>query len=211
MANTAAPTGFRAVGQQDGASPTAGFDTMYILSSDTNSYFTGDPVILSTAAPGYITLPASGTTTGQAIAGIFVGCEYYSAATQKVQWAATFPGNVGAGSIVTANVITNPQQLWRVQGSTNAVLGTSVIGWNIGFASTSQANGNTLSGQSAVILASSTVTAISSAPFRIVATSTTYDPPGVNGTSTGSEGMQIMIVRGANWIRTGGALTAVST
>lgn len=209
--NTAAPFGFRSFGQQDGASPTAGMDRMFINSSDTNNYFTGDPVILSTAAPGFLTLPASGVTTGQAIAGIFVGCEYYNSNVQRVVWSSYFPASAGSSSPVNAYVITNPQQLFLVQGSTNAVLGTSVIGWNIGYASTSQAGGNTLSGQSVVILASSTVSANSSLPFRIVDTYTNYAPPGVNGTSTGSEGMQVMVVRGNNWIRMGGALTAVST
>lgn len=211
MTNTNAPFGFRPIGQLDGQAPTAGFDTYYINSSDSNLYFTGDPVVLSTAAPGYLTVPASGVTTGQPILGIFVGCEYYSATVQRPVWSAYFPGSVGSSSPVKANVITNPQQLFAVQGTSNAVLGTSVINFNIGFSPAVSSQGNQTTGQSVLTLLASAVSANSSYPFRVVATSTTYAPPGANGTSTGSEGYQVMIVRGNNWVRNGGALTATST
>lgn len=211
MPNTNAPFGFRPIGQQDGQAPTAGFDTYYLNSSDANLYFTGDPVILSTAAPGYITVPASGATTGQAILGIFVGCEYYSATVQRPVWSAFFPGSVGSSAPVACNIITNPQQLFLVQGTSNAVLGTSVINMNIGFSPATSSQGNQTTGQSVVTLLSSAVSANSSFPFRVVATSTYTFPPGVNGTSTGSEGYQTMIVRGNNWVRNSGALTATST
>ncbi len=213
MANTAAPFGFRAFTWQDGASPMAGQDRYFIKSSDTNSYFTGDPVCLSTASgfEGCITVPASGVTTGQPILGIFVGCEYFDANANRITWAARFPGSVGSSSPCNAYVITNPNQLFIAQGSTNAVLGTSVINMNIGYSSTSASGGNTLTGQSAVCLLSSAISANSSFPFRVVDVYANYAPPGANGTSTGSEALQIMVVRGNNWVRTGGALTATST
>lgn len=211
MANTDAKFGFRPIGNQEGSAPTAGFETYYLRSSDTNLYFTGDPVILSTGDPGYLTVPASGVTTGQPILGIFVGCKYYSPDVGRVVWNSYFPASVGSSSPVEANIITNPQQLFVVQGTSNAVLGTSVINFNIGFTPAVSSQGNTTTGQSVVTLLASAVSANSSYPFRVVATSTTYAPPGSNGTSTGTEGFQTMIVRGNNWVRNGGALTATST
>lgn len=208
MANSSAAFGFRAFGQREGTAPTAGFETYYIRSSDTNLYFTGDPVILSTGDIGYITVPASGVTTGQPILGIFVGCKYYSPDVGRVVWNSYFPASVSSSSPVSANIITNPEQVFLVQGTTNAVLGTSTIGMNIGFTPAVSSQGNTTTGQSVVMLLSSAVSGNSSYPFRIVATSTTFAPPGANGTSTGTEGLQTMIVTGNNWVRKN--LTALS-
>lgn len=211
VTNTNAPFGFRAFNWQDGASPMAGQDRYFILSSDTNQYFTGDPVMLSTAAAGYITVPASGSTTGQPILGIFVGCEYFDSANNQMRYNARFPGSVGSSSPCNAYVITNPQQVFIVQGSTGGALGSSNVNQNFGFLSAQSSLGNTLSGVSAVVLASSTATANSSFPFRLVDIYKNFAPPGVNGTSTGTEGYQVVLVRGNNWIRNSGALTATST
>lgn len=211
MANTNAPFGFRATNQQEGSAPTAGFETYYLRSSDANLYFTGDPVMLSSGDPGYLTVPASGVTTGQPILGIFVGCEYYSATVQRPVWSPYFPGSVGSSAPVACNVITNPQQLFLVQATSNAILGTSNINQNIGFSPAVSSQGNQTTGQSVLTLLASATSQNSSYPFRIVATASGLLPPGANGTSTGAEGYQIMVVRGNNWVRNGGALTATST
>lgn len=210
MANTFSPFGFRQFGQREGTSPTAGMDRLLLASSDTNTYFTGDLVVISSQSiiPGYITQPTSGTLS-PAIQGVFMGCEYYSPTVGRVVWNNYFPGNVGSSSPCNAYVCTNPEQLYTVQGTTTAVLGTSCIGLNVGVASSLQASGNTLSGQSYLALNSSTISANSSLPFRIVDTYTNYAPPGVNGTSTGSEAAQIMVVQANNWARKN--LTAYST
>jgi len=210
MPNTFSPFGFRSFGQQDGQAPTAGQDTMWILSSDTNSYYTGDVVVVSSQSlvAGFLTLPASGSTIGSPLSGIFNGCEYYSATVGRPVFSPYFPGSVGSSSPVKAFVITNPQQLYLVQGTTTAVLGTSCIGLNVGFASSLQASGNTTTGISNLALNSSTVTGNSSFPFRIIDTGARYLPPGVNGTSTDAAG-QIMVVAPNNFSRR--SLTAVST
>lgn len=207
MTNTFQPFGFRSFGRLDGGSPTAGMTKVTLLASDTNQYFTGDVVQISTS--GYLTLPASGSVTGSPIAGIFNGCEYYSPTVGRTIWSAFSGGNVTSSNPGFAYVITDPDQLFIVQGSTNAVLGSSVIGWNIGFASTSQGSGNTLSGISAEFLASSTPSATNTLPFRIMDFYGNTAPPGVNGTSTGSEGGQIMVVQMNNSYRR--SLTGVST
>lgn len=210
MANTFSPFGFRAFGRQEGGSPTAGLTRLYLASSDPNSYYTGDVVSISSQSgpAGYITLPASGTTIGSPIAGIFMGCEYYSPSVGRVIWSSWFPGNVGSSSPCNAYVVTDPDQLYTVQGTTTAVLGTSCIGLNVGFASSLQTTGNTLSGISGLALNSTTVSGNSSLPFRIVDTTSNYAPPGVNGTDGTSAGA-IMVVQLNNAMRR--SLTAVST
>lgn len=210
MANTFSAFGFRSFGDQDGASPTMGLTRYYLLSSDTNSYYTGDVVALSSQSlvAGYITLPASGTTTGSPILGIFAGCEYYSPSQNKIIWSSYFPASVGSSSPCNAYVITDPNQLFTVQCTTTAVVGSSAIGLNVGFASSLQSAGNTLSGISALALNSSTVSGNSSLPFRIVDTTSNFGPPGTNGTDGSTTGA-IVVVAFNNSARR--SLTAVST
>lgn len=210
MANTFSPFGFRPFGRQEGGSPTAGMVKLNLLSSDTNAYFTGDVVTISSQSlvAGYITLPASGTTTGSPIQGIFAGCEYYSPDVARVVWNSYFPGSVGSSSPCNAYVITDPEQLFTVQCTTTAVVGTSAIGLNVGFASSLQASGNTTTGVSYLALNSSTVSGNSSLPFRIVDTTSNYAPPGVNGTDGSTTGA-IVVVQMNNAARR--SLTAVST
>jgi hypothetical protein len=126
----------------------------------------------------------------------------------RVIWNSYFPGSVGSSSPCNAYVITDPEQLFTVQATTTAVLGTSVVGLNVGFASSLQTTGNTLSGISGLALNSSTVSGNSSLPFRIVDTSSAYFPPGVNG-ADGTTAGAIMIVQMNNSARK--SLTATST
>lgn len=209
MANTFAPFGFRQFGQREGSAPTAGMDRLLLLSSDTNTYFTGDTVVISSQSlvAGYITQPTSGTLS-PALQGVFLGCEYYSPTVGRVVWNSYFPASVGSSSPCNAYVCTNPEQLYTVQGTTTAVLGTSCIGLNVGVASSLQTTGNTLSGISGLALNSSTVSANSSLPFRIVDVYSNYAPPGVNGTDNTTAGA-IMVVQANNWARKN--LTAYST
>jgi len=213
MANTFDPFGFRQFGTLEGNAPTYGLTRRYIASSDTNTYFTGDVVMLSTAIPGYITQPASGVTTGNPILGIFNGCEYYSAAVGRVVWSSYFPGNLGTSSSpCNAYVIEGEDNLFLVQSTTSAVLGTSVTGFNIGFTTgqtgSSQSGGNTTTGISNIALLSSAVSANSSYPFRVVETSSNYLPPGTNGADGTSAG-SIMVVSFNNSLRR--SLTAETT
>jgi hypothetical protein len=210
MANTFSPFGFRPFGRQEGGAPTAGMTKLNLLSSDTNTYFTGDVVTISSQSlvAGYITAPASGTTTGSPIQGIFAGCEYYSPTVARMVWSPYFPASVGSSSPCNAYVITDPEQLFTVQCTTTAVVGTSAIGLNVGYASSLQSGGNTLTGISAVALNSSTVSGNSSLPFRIVDTTSNFAPPGVNGTDGSTTGA-ILVVQMNNAARR--SLTAVST
>ena len=205
MANTYSPFGFRPFGQVEGTAPTAGMERLFLASSDPNLYFTGDVVCQSSASlttnPNTISLWAP--SSGYIPAGVFVGCEYYNPSVGRQIWSAYYPGNVTSSLIYNAYVITNPQQLFIAQASTTGgVVGSSMIGWGITIATSGQATGNTTTGQSNVALASS-VTSIQSttSPFRVVDVYSNFAPPGVNGTSTGSEGGAILVVKPNNWLR----------
>lgn len=203
MANVFQPFGFKPFGRLDGGSPTAGMQKLTLLASDANTYMTGDVVMISSV--GAVTLPASGSTIGStgggSIAGIFNGCEIYQPNIGRVVWSAGSPGNVGSSSPGFAYVITDPEQLFIVQASTAAVLGSTAIGQNIGFVSSSNGVNNTLTGMSVCTLASTTTASVNTLPFRIIDTYTNTAPPGVNGTSTGSEAAQIMVVQMNNQFR----------
>jgi|KBSMisStandDraft_5_1062788.scaffolds.fasta_scaffold210092_2 hypothetical protein len=198
MANTNAPFGFRQFGRAEGGAPTAGFDRLFINSSDTNLYFTGDIVNRSSANNAFITNPSSavGIINEYGMAGVFLGCEYYSATVGRVVWSSYFPGNVGSSSPANAYVCTDDKQRYIVQGTSGAVLTSTSIG--MGYTATVQNSslGNQATGQSVMTLASSFPTGLSSnAVIRVVDLYSNYAPPGVNGTSTGAEGFQVAVVQ----------------
>jgi hypothetical protein len=195
MANTFAPFGFRSAGTLEGSGPTYGMTRRYLASSDTNTYFTGDVVQLSSGAnPGYITQQIAGNSSTEFILGIFAGCEYYSPAVGRVVWSSYFPGNLGTSSSpCNAYTIEGEDNMFLVQCTTTAVIGTSAIGQNVGVASSLQGNGNTLNGISGVALNSSTVAATTTLPFKIVDTSSNLLPPGTNGTDGTSAGAVILV------------------
>lgn len=200
MPNTAAPYGFRQFGQREGSAPTAGFEIRYASSALTTPIFTGDVVGLSTTAPYITSLGSTGGITN-VVEGIFLGCEYYNTNVNRVTWSSYWPGS-GALGDVKCNVCNNPEQLYTVQGTTGGVLGTSVIGFGIPFSITGSSLGNTLTGQSVMTVTSSLVTGLTSnAPFKIIDVYSNVAPPGVNGTSTTAEGLQIVVVQQNNAFR----------
>jgi hypothetical protein len=216
MANTISPFGFRSFGQREGSAPTAGQERLFINSSDTNTYFTGDLVYLSStpAGAGGQNFPAAISLSSQSgfPAGVFNGCKYYSPTVGRTVWNNYFPGSVGSSNVCEAFVMTNPQQLFLAQCSTTSgVCGTSNIGMNIATASSLQISGNILSGQSQAMLASSNVGFMASsaayppgsalANWKVVDVYANSAPPGVNGTSSGAEGGAILIVSPGNWSR----------
>ena len=197
MPNTYAPFGFRQFRRLDGGAPTAGFDTLTIASSDTNQYFTGDPVSDSTTGP-YVTVPSSAT-----IRGIFMGCEFYSPTFQRKVWSPYFPGSVQTSSGTAdaqAWVCTDPEMLYIVQGSTTNVIPSSNINSNFMVMIATSSLGNTTTGISAVALGSSTVTLNASGQFRLYDFYSNWAPPGVNGTDN-TVGGQIVIVSPNNFSR----------
>jgi len=214
MANTFVPFGFRQFGRMDGGAPTAGFDRLFIASSDTNLYFTGDVVCLS-SAQGFGTSPNTislwSGSSGYIPYGIFMGCKYYSPSVGRTVWSSFFPGSVGSSSPCDAYVCSDPDQRYIAQASTTGgVVGSSMMGWGITIATSGQASGNQTTGVSNIALASS-VTSLQSAtsPFRVIDVYSNWAPPGVNGTSTTAEGGAVLVVIPNNFFRKG--LNAAST
>lgn len=187
MANTlASPTmGFQVFGRLEGGSPTAGMTPMWIASTDAGSYFRGDVVATSSAggtnnSGAYITATISSTAV---VRGIFQGCYQYQPVTGRVVWSNSYNGAVtGSTGDVKAYVIDDPQQTFLVQGSTVVAITSSYIGGNAGFSS---GTGNTLSGYSNYVLASSLANlSTNSLPFRIVDFYSNYAPPAVPAIGT---------------------------
>ena len=189
MANTFAPFGF-AESHRLGAAPNyqLGGARRFILATNTNPIYFGDPVIQLSS--GYV---AQAAPAGQA-SGIFAGCEYISKAAKKIVWSPWWPGvsgdavQGGQGFDVVAKVIDDPLTVFRVQA--NGQLTVGMIGMNatftFGLAATSAPGTspapNQMSGVSNVALdVTQTVPAVTSTlPFRIL--DFIREPPGVNGT-----------------------------
>lgn len=205
MANTFSPFGFRQFGRMDGGAPTAGFDRLFIASSDPNLYFTGDVVCLSSATTGTNpnTISLWSGSSGYIPVGIFMGCKYYSPSVGRVVWSSFFPGNVGSSSPCDAYVCTDTDQRYIAQASTTGgVVGSSIVGFGITIASSGQAAGNQTTGVSNIALASSATTIQSAtSPFKVLDVYSNWAPPGVNGTSTGAEGGAILVVVPNNFWR----------
>lgn len=217
MANTFSPFGFRQFGRREGSAPTAGMDQLWIASSDTNSYFTGDLVAYSSASGAsttlgyqYLTLASSGSVPLSPLQGVFMGCEYYSPSVGRQVWSATYATGAGAASSnpVRAYVCTDPDQLYIVQSTTTATITSTSIGLNIGFGSSLQSGGNTLTGISNLAVNSSTPAGTNTLPFRIVDFYANYAPPGTNGCDITSAGT-VLVVAPNNFARK--SLTATTT
>ena len=151
-----------------GATPSTGGQNKYKIDSGYNtSLFLGMPVMYDTAGiaggnstnPGYIT-SAQRAITNPTI-GVFNGCFYTDALTQKPTFAAFYPGGTVpfAGpnnGDIDAFVIDNPWQQYNVQLSANlgatgdaaqALMGQT-LGMTVRAAGTTTVSGSNLSGQS---------------------------------------------------------------
>lgn len=244
MANTFAPFGFKQFRHLEGNQPTMGFETFRINSSDPSLIFTGDPVVTYNGVSQssgnyfgrYITGSSQvGTTFGTSVAvlGIFLGCKFYNPSVARMVWSPYWPGNQqAAGPDVEAYVCTDPNMLWTVQASTTTLLGTSNIGYGIGYTigqssvalNSTAVYGNQTTGQSqAALVSSGTLAATSSYPFIIYDFAGTYSggagmpswdiSPNAGALSNFVNGMDptsagaVLIVKGLNWVYNfGGAL-----
>lgn len=192
MANTSAAFGYRSFGHRDGSAPTMGMERLFIFSSDTNLYFTGDPVARSSATPGCIQ-PFLGSSLVPQLCGIFAGCEFFNTTVNRQVWSPFFPGSVGTSSAsVIAYVITDPEMQYLVQCSSGPIT-SSFIGQNVNTLSPGSSLGNQTTGISAVQL-SATPTAGSSLPFKIVDFYSNFAPPGVNGVDNTTAFNMVVVV-----------------
>lgn len=195
MVNTMAPFGFRQFRRIDGGAPTAGFDTLTIASSDTNLYFTGDPVATSASHP-YITVLS---TVQVPVRGIFFGCEFFSPTVGRKVWSPFFPASVQTSSGTNdaqAWVCTDPDMIYIVQASSIATITSTMVGSNTGpnmSIALLSSQGNQTTGISVTTLSTVTTTN-SSAPFRIYDLYSNWAPPGTNGTDNTNPGNIVLVL-----------------
>lgn len=162
MANTQAQFGFQHFGYLPGGSADYQLSKYQIQSSYATKIFFGDPVVKSATSP-YIR-PATASTGGTAIAGIFYGAQYVPSGGGAPVWSPWWPASQGGDA--TAYVIDAPNALFRVAALLTPVQATA-IGSNIGFST--GAGGTTVGGGFStytVDQASISVSAI--AQFRLV-------------------------------------------
>lgn len=178
MANVNAPYGFRNFGHRDGSPPTMGLQKYTLNSSDTNLYFTGDPVGFT----GGTIAPYNGSSGSVPIEGIFAGCEFFSPTVGRQVWSPFFPGSVGSSSPCNAYLITDPEMQFVVQASSLQV-GSSQIGQNVNVLTSVSSLGNQTTGISAATIASTQVSNSSSFPFVIVDLYSNFAPPGGAGSN----------------------------
>ena len=180
MANVQGPFGFSQVGTASGMPNFAeqGNPRYQISSSYATAIFYGDAVRLNSSGPtGYIEQWANGDggTASRILAGIFVGCTYYSTSQKKVVWNNYWPGSDATGT-VSAFVVDDPQSQWKVQSNTSSPLTIANLGQTVDIVATP--TGNTTTGISGMSLSTPTTTV--TLPFKIVNLVTS--PPGANGT-----------------------------
>jgi hypothetical protein len=169
MANTLAPFGFTPVRRLDGATWTGNQSHRLIAAANVTPLFQGDVVVsLNT---GYISRAAPGTTQ---IAGIFVGCEYYSTAVGRKVFSNYWPG-VAVANDVDAFIIDDPLCVFLVQtwsATTNKATLASINGnYNFNNHTNNSAvpDGNTSSGISGNVLdADTSPITTATLPFRVV-------------------------------------------
>lgn len=185
MANTFAPFGFQEY-RGNGSAPTYE-QVERTIASTAGAIYTGDPV--TSQSDGTIAQSVAGTTQ---IAGIFTGCEYISAATNRATWSPYWPGSGSAlaNTTIKAYLINDPNAQFLCQsGNAGSPVAATDIGANINFAI---GTGNALNGISGAYANQATIDpTITTRPFRIV--QLIANPPGSNGTDTASNGNFIVV------------------
>lgn len=213
MPNSSAGFGFRAFGHRDGSAPTQGFSRYLVSTADTFPHFTGDLVVLSSAAPGagYIGNWDNPATVQAAPIGVCAGFEYYSPQVGRVIWDKQIPAGAGAVSSqgAYAYVIDDPEMQFLVRCQASAwnplLIGNTVkLSTQAGSLSS---QGNTVTGFSVQTLNSSTIitTQTASQPFVVVDVYSNYAPPGVDGTDNSSN-YNIVVVAPNYWARKAGTI-----
>lgn len=158
MANTFAPFGFRWARQLTGTAPNCAQSTRKISSSYGTAVYHGDAVV--SESTGYIQKAAAGAGL---IAGIFVGCKYFSTSQNRTVWNSYWPGSDATGD-VEAYIIDDPNAVFAVQAK-GGPIALADVGKNVDLIDN---GGNTASGLSGEAADATTVATTSTLPFRIV-------------------------------------------
>ena len=153
--------------------------------------WTASSVSSQSIIAGYLTLPASGTTTGSPITGIFAGCEYLSTANGKMVSSAFWPG-ADVASTAQSTIVA------KIIPCTGAVASTFLVqsdATGVAFAGIGQnidvalGTGNTSSGQSGAYLDVSTINTTATLPFRVISL---LQGPSLNGTDAGAYNIAVV-------------------
>lgn len=211
MANSSAPFGFPEDGPGlRGGSYTAFREQFNIHSSDANLYFTNDLVSLSSEGGSYITI-SNGSTSAQLPLGKFDGCEYLQ--NGRMQFARHYPGSVGsdaANGVTRCWVVTDPNALFiGAGGSTTSFFTAADVGMNATIVLAQSSLGNTVTGQSAMILSSATA-ASASFPWKIVDLWSNRAVPTV-GFGTESSAYNWVVLQPNGWTRSGFGTVGLSS
>jgi hypothetical protein len=193
MANLIGPFGFQQWGTASGPPNFAeSHNTPWrIAAGNTTAIFYGDAValVLGSGTPtGYLQqwTATSGSSTF-ILAGIFVGCSYYSTSQRKQVNNNYWPGSDATGD-VNAFVVDDPNSLWRVQATSGPIPQSSV---GFGADITATPVGNTTTGISGMSLATPSAGSAATLPFKVVNLITT--PPGANGTDITTAGNYVIV------------------
>jgi hypothetical protein len=200
VSNMLAPNGFQQFGRQEGSSPTAGLTTRKIFAAST-AFGTpigfGDPVVTDGLTGGIIMAPA-GAAPAQGLAGIFYGCEYLSAAVNRIVFSNFWPGtSAGAIGDVVAHICNDPDQLFVAQvigaaAATNADIGS---GANLSVVTPP----NTATGISTNGVTLGTGNAVT-AGFRVIGLLTDFVSPSITPIDNSSPN-NFVVVAPNNWDR----------
>jgi hypothetical protein len=197
MANVAGPFGFLQVGTASGMPnfARAGSPTPYkIKSTYATAIYFGDAVRLwvagdtGTSALGYVIQWTAGDGSAiKQVAGIFIGCEYFSTSQKKGVWNNYWPGSDATGD-VTAYICDDPNAQWMVQAATGPIDKTY-----LGFGADIAANpvGSTVTGYSGMVLTTPSAASAATLPFKVVNLVTS--PPGVNGTDVTTASNNVIV------------------
>jgi hypothetical protein len=180
MANVQGPYGFSQIGTASGPPNFAeNHNPPYrIASGYATAIFKGDLVRMNVSGPtGYIEQWANGdgATATKIVAGVFVGCRFYSTAARQWIWSNYWPGS-GATGDVYAFVVDDPQAQFMVQAGIGSAITQASIGQNADIVASP--DGNETTGISGMSLSTPTTTA--TLPMKVMNVITT--PPGANGT-----------------------------
>ena len=191
MANIIGPFGLQQWGTASGPPNFAeNHNTPYrIAAGNGTAIFYGD-LVNYVVTTGYIQqwAAASGSAT-VIVAGVFIGCEYYSTSQKKNVWNNYWPGSDATGD-VSAYVVDDPNALFRIQGDTT--LGVPITQTSLGRVADVVVNaGNTTTGISGMALALPTTSTSGFLPLKMVNLITT--PPGANGTDITTTGNYVIV------------------
>jgi hypothetical protein len=149
-----------------------------IASGYSTAIYFGDAVRMNVSGPtGYVEQWANGDggTATKILAGIFLGCQYYSTSQKKTIFNNYWPGSDATGD-VSAYVCDDPQAQWKVQAGIASAITQTSMGQNADIVATPV--GNATTGISGMSLSTPTTTV--TLPFKVMNFITT--PPGANGT-----------------------------